>query len=178
MHNGLFLFSCLLPDSHLTLLHLGGKYVPPALRGQSAGPYDGSEDGPGSRQPARRVFYDRYNMLQWFMIHFCLFVLCRDEDWGSGGDGGRSRGYGYGPRDGGYRQEFRSGGGGGGGRYGGGGGGGGGRRDFYESSYRSGPRKNDLGFHGDMRPNPRVEEELFFKTESQTTGINFDKVSK
>lgn len=28
-----------------------------------------------------------------------------------------------------------------------------------------------------MRPNPRVEDELFFKNESQTAGINFDKVS-
>jgi hypothetical protein len=27
-----------------------------------------------------------------------------------------------------------------------------------------------------MRPNPRIEDELFFKNESQTAGINFDKV--
>lgn len=54
-----------------------------------------------------------------------------------------------------------------GGGYGGSRGGGG---------YRSGPRKNEMGFHGDTRPNPRIEEELFFTNESQTTGINFDKV--
>jgi hypothetical protein len=72
------------------------------------------------------------------------------------------------------------------GSYGGGGGGGGGggrmnqqRRDYNDRNDRFnsfGPRKNEIGFHGDMRPNPRVEEELFFKNETQTTGINFDKV--
>jgi hypothetical protein len=35
---------------------------------------------------------------------------------------------------------------------------------------------NELGFHGDMRPNPRIEDEYFFKNESQSAGINFDKV--
>lgn len=29
---------------------------------------------------------------------------------------------------------------------------------------------------GDMRPNPRIEQELFHTEESQTAGINFDKV--
>jgi hypothetical protein len=35
---------------------------------------------------------------------------------------------------------------------------------------------NELGFHGDMRPNPRIEDEYFFKNESQSAGINFDNV--
>jgi len=34
---------------------------------------------------------------------------------------------------------------------------------------------NELGFHGDMRPNPRIEQELFHTNEAQTAGINFDK---
>ena len=65
--------------------------------------------------------------------------------------GGRSGGYG-----GGFNRDNRGGG-----------------RDFYQS----GPRKNELGFHGDMRPNPRVEQELFHTNEGQTAGINFDRVS-
>jgi hypothetical protein len=36
---------------------------------------------------------------------------------------------------------------------------------------------NELGFHGDMRPNPRIEQELFHTNEAQVAGINFDKVS-
>ena len=65
-----------------------------------------------------------------------------------------SRGGGYG----------RSGGGGyGGGRYGGGGG------------YGRGPRVNELGFHGDTRPDPRLERQLFDREDQQSTGINFDR---
>jgi hypothetical protein len=44
------------------------------------------------------------------------------------------------------------------------------------SSYSYGARRNELGFHGDMRPNPRIEDELFFKNEAQVAGINFDNV--
>jgi hypothetical protein len=33
-----------------------------------------------------------------------------------------------------------------------------------------------MGYHGDMRPNPRIEQELFHTGEGQTAGINFDKV--
>ena len=56
-------------------------------------------------------------------------------------------------------------------RGGGGGGGGGGSGGGY------GPKKNSLGYHGDERPNPRVEQELFHKNEAQVAGINFDKVN-
>jgi len=66
-------------------------------------------------------------------------------------------------------------GGGGGGRRhddrgggGGGGGGGGYRRDSYA------PRRNERGFHGDMRSDKRTERELFEQENQQTTGINFD----
>lgn len=38
-------------------------------------------------------------------------------------------------------------------------------------------RINEFGFHGDLRPNPRVEDDLFFRNETQSAGINFDKVS-
>lgn len=37
-------------------------------------------------------------------------------------------------------------------------------------------RVNALGLHGDLEPNPRVEEELFHTADAQPTGINFDKV--
>ena len=41
--------------------------------------------------------------------------------------------------------------------------------------YSRGPRVNERGFHGDMRPDSRLERELFHKDIQQTTGINFDK---
>jgi len=50
------------------------------------------------------------------------------------------------------------------------------QREPRSNFYGAESRKNELGFHGDTRPNPRVEEELFFKNESQSAGINFDKV--
>jgi len=63
----------------------------------------------------------------------------------------------------------RESGGGGGKRYDDRGGGGGGyRRDSYA------PRRNERGFHGDMRPDKRLERELFEQELQQTTGINFD----
>ncbi len=53
-----------------------------------------------------------------------------------------------------------------------------GGRDYGQrDSYGYASRVNELGFHGDMRPNPRIEDELFFKNESQSAGINFDNVS-
>ena len=39
---------------------------------------------------------------------------------------------------------------------------------------RGGARVNERGFHGDMRPDPRLERRLFSKDDVQTTGINFD----
>ncbi|KAF0697745.1 hypothetical protein As57867_011554, partial [Aphanomyces stellatus] len=83
---------------------------------------------------------------------------------GSSRDGGYGRGgdYGRGDREGGYR--------------GGGGGYGGGERGFGGGSRGGGgyggPRKNKLGYHGDMTPNARLEQELF--GECQSSGINFD----
>lgn len=64
----------------------------------------------------------------------------------SRGHGGGGRGYG------------RSGSGYGGGGYGRG----------------SGPRVNERGFHGDMKPDPRLERQLYQRDDVQTTGINFD----
>ena len=82
-------------------------------------------------------------------------------DRGGGGYGGDRGGYGgdrggYGGDRGGYRGGDRGGG------YSGGGG-------------RGTARTNSLGFHGDDRPNRRVEEQLFNNPDSQTAGINFDK---
>ena len=39
---------------------------------------------------------------------------------------------------------------------------------------RDGARRNELGYHGDMRPDKRLEKELFERENQQTTGINFD----
>lgn len=36
-------------------------------------------------------------------------------------------------------------------------------------------RVNSKGFHGDERPDARLEQQLFHKPHTQTTGINFDK---
>ncbi|KAL3817332.1 hypothetical protein ACHAXA_003955 [Cyclostephanos tholiformis] len=72
-----------------------------------------------------------------------------DKGGGGGYGGDRGRGPGYG--GGGY----------GGGGYGGGGG-------------RGAPVRNERGFHGDMRPDLRLEKQLFQREIQQTTGINFD----
>lgn len=48
---------------------------------------------------------------------------------------------------------------------------GGGRRD-------SMARVNERGFHGDMRPDKRMEQRLFDRSDKQTTGINFDNYDK
>jgi len=76
------------------------------------------------------------------------------------GVGGGHDGPGYGGGGGGGGERRSSGG------YGRGGGGGGGY---------GGPRVNQRGFHGDMRPDARLERELFEKQDQQTTGINFDR---
>ena len=95
-----------------------------------------------------------------------------------GGYHGNSGGYGMSRGGGGYGY-----GGGGGynsnrGGYGGGRGGGGSRsyssRD--ERFYSSAAIVNELGFHGDMRANARIEQELFHTQETNSAGINFDKV--
>lgn len=89
----------------------------------------------------------------------------------SGDRGGDSSSYGGGSRDGGRGY----GGGRGGGGYSGGGGGGysgGGGGGRYGSR---GPRVNERGFHGDIKPDPRLERQLFQRDDVQITGINFDK---
>ena len=63
------------------------------------------------------------------------------------------------------------------------GGGGGDRRDSYSSGGYGGrggggPRRNERGFHGDMKLDPRVERQLYGTTDHQTTGINFDNYDK
>ena len=52
-------------------------------------------------------------------------------------------------------------------RYGGGRGGGG-------YAPRASSQRNERGFHGDMRPDKRLEARLFSQEDHQTTGINFD----
>jgi ATP-dependent RNA helicase DDX3X len=105
-----------------------------------------------------------------------------------GGSGSRERGgYGGGSRERGdappratnsrwagfesdRRDDRRGGYGGGGGGYGGGYGGGGGGGGY---SRGGGARVNEKGYHGDMRPNERLEHELF--GDAKSSGINFDK---
>ncbi|KAL7486930.1 hypothetical protein ACHAW6_012526, partial [Cyclotella cf. meneghiniana] len=138
----------------------GGKYVPPHLRNQAGGgpssvaadgaPIDGSGGG-GTSTTAGGYGGGR--------------------GYGGGGYGGGGRG-GY---DG--RQQ-RGGAGSSGGvnvssrwngvqddrrPYGGG-----------PPSSRGGPRRNERGFHGDLRADKRLERQLFEKEIQQTTGINFD----
>jgi len=109
---------------------------------------------------------------------------------GAGGGDRRSSGYSQGePRQNSRWSNVESGSSGGGG-YGGGGGGGGGGGDRRGSNYGGGgygggggggggygrgpPRRNERGFHGDMRPDKRLEKQLFEKEIQQTAGINFD----
>lgn len=108
----------------------------------------------------------------------------RGGGFGGGGGGGGYNNYNkssYGGGGGSYGGGFSSRGGGGGGgyndnrSYGGGQGGGGGNYSRGGGGFGGGARKNDMGFHGDMNPNPRVETALFHQGDGQVAGINFDK---
>ena len=129
----------------------GSKYVPPHLRNAQGG---GGSSGRGGGNGG-----------------------------GGGGGGGRyagggGRGGGGGGERGGERAppttNSRWSGSGGGGGYGGGGGGG------YGGGYgrRDSAKANERGFHGDMRPDQRLERQLFQREQEQSTGINFDQYDK
>ena len=164
------------------------KYVPPALR--RAGSFPSEGDGGEYREPQSGGYYARNGPPQGY-----------DYRGGGGGGGGggpeyesngfsqpyrggrggqyygsvgsgfnNNRGGGFGGGDN-YGDRRYSGGRGSGGYSGGRGGGGGG----FSGGFTSGPKKNELGFHGDMKPNPRIEQELFHSNDTQTAGINFDK---
>lgn len=139
----------------------GSKYVPPHLRNAQGG---GGSSGRGGGNGG-----------------------------GGGGGGGRyagggGRGGGGGGERGGERAppttNSRWSGSGGGGGYGGGGGGGGygDRRGGggYGGGYgrRDSAKANERGFHGDMRPDQRLERQLFQREQEQSTGINFDQYDK
>uniref|UniRef100_A0A7S1Y4C7 RNA helicase n=1 Tax=Grammatophora oceanica TaxID=210454 RepID=A0A7S1Y4C7_9STRA len=164
----------------------GSKYVPPHLRNSQGGGGGGrSSSGGGSYRRSSENSYGggrggggggRYN----------------DNRRSSYGDGGgRGGGGGY------DRGSFSENGGGGGGPpaptnsrwstvdMGGGGGGGGGydrgggSRGGYGGGRRdSQARTNERGYHGDMRPDKRLERQLFEREDRQTTGINFDNYDK
>jgi len=161
-------------------LSMPGKYVPPHLRGQQASG-GGSLNGDVNKGPAP---------------HPELPPDHREPTGGggrgpSGGTGGFSRGgfedrsfqqgYGGGSRQGygGPRQGGFGGGGGGGPRQGNHAFGGGRDRNFGGGGYGGGtrggfrPRVNELGFHGSVQEDPRLEHEIF--GERKSTGINFDK---
>ncbi|RHY73873.1 hypothetical protein DYB30_008923 [Aphanomyces astaci] len=132
------------------------RYVPPHLRGHE-------QDGGGSDRGSDRGSVDR-----------------RGGDRGGygGRDGGRGGGFSREPPASNSRWSGFESGGGYGGREerGGYGGRDGGDRGSYGGSRGGGgdgaPRKNRLGFHGDMTPNSRTEQELF--GDCQSSGINFD----
>lgn len=144
--------------------------MPPHLRNQSGGssqdggnssaernsrPYSSSYGGRGYGGGDRRSDRGppRSTNTRWNSIE--ADDGSRDNDSHAPGGGGYSGGYGG-------RGYNRGRGGGGGYRSGGG-------------NYGSrGPRVNERGFHGDMRPDPRLERQLFQRDDVQTTGINFD----
>ena len=168
-------------NSRTSTTTTGSKYVPPHLRNQSGGrsqdaprgapPQDASRGGGGGGydRGGRGPGYDRR---------------------GTGGYGGERRSSDYAGserRSSGYGGERRSfeqpsappttnsrwsnvdAGGGGYGRSDGGGGG---------SYRRDSARVNERGFHGDMKPDKRLERSLFGRSDQQTTGINFDNYDK
>ena len=94
---------------------------------------------------------------------------------GGGYQGGGGGGGYHGGRGGGGGQSYNRGGSSFYNGDGGGGGGGGGYSDRGGGG-GYGAKKNAMGFHGDDRPNPKMEQELFHTNEVQTAGINFDKV--
>ena len=49
--------------------------------------------------------------------------------------------------------------------------------EISNGGYSSSSEKNELGFHGEITPNPNIEDKLFRSSQSQMTGINFDKVN-
>ena len=64
-------------------------------------------------------------------------------------------------------------------RWGGGpGGGGGAGRGSFAGRRDSMARTNERGFHGDMKPDKRLEARLFDNSDKQHTGINFDNYDK
>lgn len=136
----------------------GSKYVPPHLRNQGGGSSGGNPD---SSQPtragygsARAGYGDRRSSY---------------NDRGGnrpGGPDGEAPPVANSRWNNVHPGSFGGGGGGGYEHRGHRGGGGGYRRD--------GPRRNELGFHGDMKPDKRLENQLFRREDRQTTGINFD----
>ncbi|CAK4127578.1 unnamed protein product [Aphanomyces euteiches] len=143
------------------------RYVPPHLRGRENNHDDvDSQSGRGGYGGGRGDGYRRDpppppqpSNSRWAFESSSRESGGYGRDYGRGGDRG-------GDRDGGFRREYGSGGGYGGGSSGGGFGGSRG------GGYGGGPRKNKLGFHGDMTPNKRLEQELF--GDCQSSGINFD----
>ena len=166
-------------------MHNDSKYVPPALRGGDSRP-DYNDEKPGS-SPGFRGNSGNYGGRG--------YDNKRGGGGGGGGgmmnsnnrwqpDNGNERGY---PQNSGYNTArdsrgnfggFNNFGGGRGGGYGGGRDGGYGGGNLYRGNdSRNQFRVNSMGFHGDELPNKKLEEELFDLKDSQTAGINFDKVN-
>jgi ATP-dependent RNA helicase DDX3X len=141
----------------------GSKYVPPHLRNQGGGSSNTSDEDnkygntarvgygtKGSFGYDRRAEYDRKDQAG------SVPAPSSNSRWNNVDMGSDSRG----------AAAAGGGGGRGYGRTSSGYGGGYGRG--------SGPRVNERGYHGDTRPDPRLERQLFQRDDVQTTGINFD----
>jgi len=159
----------------------GNKYVPPHLRNSQNGG-DGNNDsrnfGGGDRrsQPGRGGgggggYRGSYNDSRRGSYQDRRQYDGADNGGQEGGGGGDDM-----PRTNSrWSNVNQDGGGGGGGR------GGGGRGSYRGSGYGrrdSGMTTNERGFHGDMRPDKRLEARLFDLSDKQTTGINFDNYDK
>lgn len=136
----------------------GSKYVPPHLRNSQSG---GSSDRGGGGGGERRNFSDNrsrgsYNNNNNNRDNNKSFnnngdgpPAATNSRWSNVDTGGGGGG-------GGYRNDR-----GGGGRF-----------------SQNQARRNERGFHGDLRPDPRLERSLFHRDDQQTTGINFDNYDK
>lgn len=172
----------------LNSLHIivGTKYVPPHLRNRGGGSSTGGDSFGSDPAPTSRSNYGSGGRGGYDRPHGDYGR--RQGGYGGRGGGGYNQGGGNGgepsePRTNSrwdnvdMSREARGGGGygGGGGRGGGYGRGYGGGGGGYRGGQRGGPRVNERGFHGDTRPDPRLERQLFDRDDQQTTGINFDR---
>ncbi len=162
-------------NNNQTKCSVGSKYVPPHLRNQSGGPSGGSQRGSDSnknrRESGGNLGDDRrgsYGGGGFDRRGGGSYGDDRRGSYGGGGGGGERPQSDGPPRTNSRWSSIDSGGGGGGGSYGRGG-----------SGYRrDATRVNERGFHGDMRPDKRLERQLFEREDQQTTGINFDNYDK
>ena len=154
-----------LTTTHTTIT--GSKYVPPHLRNQSGGPSNAAPRGGGFGGSQRGSYNSdrRDSRGGGFSSDRAGGGFGSDRRPSYGGGGERPSFQSDGPPKTNTRWSNVDAGGSGDGGYAG-------RRD---SGYRrDDARVNERGFHGDMKPDKRLERQLFDRSDKQTTGINFD----